>query len=132
MNHVFREALGYAIVSAVALAADFGILFVLVHFFDWWYLAAASVSFSVGVLIAYVLSVRLVFKERRLANARMEFLTFAAIGALGLAVNSGVMLACVQLAGLNYLIAKAVAAIFTFACNFLARRQLLFVGSTAV
>jgi putative flippase GtrA len=81
----------------------------------------------VGAVVAYQLSVRLAFKEHRLSDRRAEFVSFLAIGTAGLAINAGVIAVAVRYLGLHYIIAKCVAAGFTFTCNFLARRQLLFV-----
>lgn len=127
MNLLFREALGYAAASACALAVDVAILWTLVHFFAWGYLAAATVSFLAGACVAYGLSVTLVFKRRRLRDRRAEFAGFVMIGAVGVAINAGVIYFAVRYLGLHYLIAKGIAAGFTFTCNFLARRQILFV-----
>jgi putative flippase GtrA len=76
--------------------------------------------------MTYVLSITMVFDQRRLADRRLEFLSFAAIGGIGLAINAGVMFLAVSYAGVHYLVAKCIAAGFTFAFNFIARRQLLF------
>jgi len=127
MNLFFREAFGYAVASACALAVDVAILWTLVHFFSWGYLAAATLSFLAGAGVAYAISVTLVFKRHRLRDRRAEFAGFVAIGAVGLAINAGVMLLAVRYIGLHYLLAKGVAAGCTFTCNFLARRQILFV-----
>jgi putative flippase GtrA len=70
--------------------------------------------------------VKFAFKQHRLSDRRAEFLTFVAIGTAGLAINSGVIYLTVQYLGLHYLLAKCVAAGFTFSCNFIARRQILF------
>ncbi len=127
MSRFLQEALYYAAASACALLVDMTILFVLVHFFSWWYLAAATVSFAAGVVVTYFMSVRVVFEHRRLAHRGVEFATFAAIGTVGLTLNAALMFIGVKYLGLNYLAAKGVAAGFTFLCNFLSRRQLLFV-----
>jgi putative flippase GtrA len=126
MRIVIREAVGYAAVSACALAVDITILFVLVHYFSWWYLAAASTSFLAGLLVGYVLSVTLVFKYRRLKDQRLELASFTAIGAVGLAINATAMSFGVKSLGLHYLAAKCGSAGFTFLWNFVARRQFLF------
>src|SRR5882672_9158132 len=83
MRTVIQEALKYAAVSACAFIVDITILFILVHYFSWPYLGAATASFSVGLLVGYALSVTLVFKYRRLNDQRLEFVSFAAIGAVG-------------------------------------------------
>jgi putative flippase GtrA len=127
MNIILKEGFGYLIASGCALVVDVAILFILVQYFSWGYLAAATASFSAGVSVAYALSVTLVFKQRRLADRRTEFLGFAAIGAAGLAINAAVIFFAVKYLGLHYLIAKCFAAGFTFVCNFVSRRQFLFV-----
>jgi putative flippase GtrA len=124
---LMKEAVGYGAASAVALAVDMTILWTLVHFLGWSYLTASAVSFLTGAVVAYELSVRLAFQEHRLQNRHAELASFVAIGALGLAVNAMVIFAVVRFAGLHFMIAKGVAAGFTFACNFAARRQFLFV-----
>ena len=127
MKIVIQEALRYAAVSACALIIDFTVLFLLVHYLSWWYVAAATTSFLVGLLVAYVLSVTLVFKYRRLNDQRFEFASFAGIGVVGVAINAAVISFGVKIFGLHYLIAKFGAAAFTFAWNFAARRHFLFV-----
>ena len=131
MKKLLKEAVGYGLASAIALAADAGILFMLVHFFGWWYLAAATVSFTVGVIITYVFSIRLVFKHHRIASRRREFLAFALIGVIGMGVNLASMFAAVSILGWNYMIGKCAAAGGTFLCNFGLRRQVLFSKSRA-
>jgi len=84
MKIVIQEALRYAAVSACAFMIDISLLFILVHYLSWWYVAAATTSFLVGLLVGYVLSVTLVFKYRRLNDKRIEFASFAGIGVVGL------------------------------------------------
>lgn len=126
MNTVAKDALKYLMASGCALLVDFSVLWILVQYFSWWYLAAATTSFLSGIAVVYALSVRIVFNHRRLKDRRIEFLTFAAIGGAGLAINAAVIFASVKYLGVHYLVAKCIAAGFTFAFNFFARRQLLF------
>jgi putative flippase GtrA len=126
MSGLLREALGYAFASLCALGADVAILAFLVQVCGWWPVAAATVSFSAGIFVVYLLSVRFVFKHHRLSDRRAEFASFGAIGAIGLAINVGVIFVLVNRIGIHYLAAKGVAAGCTFTFNFFARRQLLF------
>jgi putative flippase GtrA len=132
MRTMIREAAGYTAVSACALCADVAVLFVLIHYFSWWYLAAATVSFLVGLVIGYVLSVALVFKYRRLKDRRFEFASFTAIGVVGAVLNTAAMAFGVSCLGRHYLVAKCGAAGFTFLWNFAARRQFLFVLRSSI
>jgi putative flippase GtrA len=126
MRPFLREAFGYGAASVCALSVDLGILWGLVRFFSWHYLAAATVSFLAGATVAYALALKLAFTHHRLRDRRAEFIGFIAIGGAGLAVNSSVMSIAVRYFGLHYLLAKCVAASLTFMCNFLVRRRLLF------
>jgi putative flippase GtrA len=132
MRLVIQEALRYAAVSACAFIVDITILFILVHYFSWWYLGAATASFLAGLLVGYALSITLVFRYRRLKDQRLEFVSFTAIGAVGVAINAAAISFGVKYLGLHYLIAKCGAAGFTFVWNFVARRQLLFVPRRSV
>jgi putative flippase GtrA len=123
-----REAAGYAVASGCALLVDMSILFGLAHFEHWNYEIAAAVSFMAGSVVAYRISTQIAFRHRRLRDRRVEFASFVAIGTAGLAVNAAVMYAAVAGFGLSVMAAKCVAAGFTFACNFVCRRQLLFVA----
>jgi len=131
MKKVVHEAVGYAGASGCALVVDVAVLWILVHFFSWWYLEAACLAFAAGVIVSYTLAVKWVFKQRRLDDRRAEFMGFAALGTLGLGVNAAVMYIAVKYLGLYYLIAKVAAAGITFLCNFVSRRQLLFVPKPA-
>jgi putative flippase GtrA len=126
---LLREALFYAAMSFVLLCVDIALLWILVQFFSWPYLVAATVSFSAGVIVGYILSVTAVFRYRRLKNQPIEFASFAAVGIVGLAINAAAMYFGVGYLGEHYLAAKCSAACLTFGWNFLARRQLLFVPS---
>ena len=55
MKTVVREATRYAAVPACAfIIIDITVLFILVHYLSWWYVAPAASSFLVGLLVAYV------------------------------------------------------------------------------
>jgi len=127
MKTVVQEAIRYGAVSACAFIIDITVLCILVRCLSWWYVAAATASFLVGLLLAYVMSVILVFKYRRLQDPRIEFASFAGIGVVGVAINAAAMAFGVRILGVHYLIAKCGAAGFTFVWNFLVRRQFLFV-----
>lgn len=126
MKTLLKEAVGYAAASACALVVDFAILWALVYFLSLEYLVAATISFLSGSIVAYGLSANFAFRHHRLHNRDVELVGFVVIGTLGLAVNAAVIFVSVNYFGLHYLEGKLVATGFTFACNFFARRQILF------
>jgi putative flippase GtrA len=126
MKRLFGELVGYGLASAVALAADAGLLLALTSHAGWDYRPASAVSFMVGATVAYILSVKFVFSAHRVRNRRAEFAYFVVLGGAGLAVNSIVMVFAVGTLGLKIVIAKGISAVCTFATNFALRRQFLF------
>jgi putative flippase GtrA len=126
MHSRLREFAAYTAASAIALACDVGLLVLLVERFHIHYVGAASLSFTAGSCIAYALSVRFAFDFRRIESAKLELAVFIAIGVIGLALNAGVMFACVEWGGQHYLVAKGAAGVLSFAFNYTARRILLF------
>ncbi len=126
MRNSILELLSYAAASAAALAVDVGVLTLLVSLAGWQYLAAASVSFTVGGLFLYFISTRFVFRFRRITNRAVELPLFVGLGLVGLAVNALVMSVAIEGAHLHYLIAKGASAGCTFATNFLLRRRVMF------
>jgi putative flippase GtrA len=123
---LIREASGYVAASAAALAIDVATLTLLVSAVHVNYLIAATAGFVAGTLFIYWISIRQIFRYRRLEDARMEFGIFLAVGIAGLVVNLAVMYLTVAAVGAHYLIAKFCAAGCTFTVNFGLRRWLLF------
>ena len=126
MRNSILELLLYAAASAAALAVDVGVLALLVSQAGWGYLPAACVSFTVGGVFLYFVSIRFVFRFRRITNRAMELPLFVGLGLAGLVVNTVVMFVAVEGANLHYLLAKGAAAGCTFATNFVLRRRLMF------
>lgn len=125
MNAVTAELLRYVAVSGIALLVDATGLLLAAYFIH--YLWAATIGFLLGAATSYVLSVRWVFRHRRLAAfPKTEFAAFAAIGVAGLALNNLVIYVCVEQADLDLLTAKAVAAAVTFSFNYGLRKWGLF------
>ena len=120
------DAVGYGLASARALAVDEGLLSLLARQFGVHYRAAAALSFSAGLIVAYTLSTAVVFKGRAKYGAGGEFLGFLVTGLAGLALNQLLLFAFVDGLHIPVEYAKAPTAGFVFTFNFLSRRFLLF------
>ena len=128
---VFHESWKYFLVSAVSLALDLAVYWTLVNRAGVHYLVANPVSVSAGLVLNYLLSVTLVFRQRRLKRRHAEFVGFVLIGLAGLAVNEAFIALFVGVFGLGALIGKLGAAGVSFVFNFVARKVLLFSASDA-
>ena len=122
----WRELFLYVAASAGALAVDVSVLALLVHGLRIHYLLAASLAFTAGIIVAYVLCIKFVFGFRRMDKASAEFGIFWGIGILGLTVNAAAMAIGVEVLELQLLVAKMGAAGTTCMMNFALRKLLLF------
>lgn len=119
----------YFAASAVALALDALVFAGLIRLGGVHYMAAAPVGFLLGLALHYALSVRWVFRARRYADARAEFIIFSLIGVAGLALNQLVIYLGVELLGFAPELAKLLSAGLSFCFNYGTRKVLLFTAS---
>jgi len=116
----------YLAAAAVALLVDFLLYAGLIRLAGVPYLVAAPIGFAAGLAIMYLVSIRWVFRQRRLADARLEFAIFAAIGLAGMGLNQAVIYLAVERATLSYELAKLASAAIVFGFNFGCRKLALF------
>ena len=121
-----KSIVRYAAVGAIATLFDGGALYLFTEFAQFHYLVSAAIGFSVGVFVNYILSIHWVFKERVVANAKIEFLIFAVIGVLGLLWNEVIIYGLVDKLQVHYLLAKGISVLLVFFWNYFARKTILF------
>jgi len=122
-----KEFLRYAAVSACAFAVDVLGLLALTEWLHTQYLVAATISFTAGTCVAYLLCLRFVFQFRRLARAESEFTLFWTIGLAGLVINGLIIALSIEVAGVHLLVAKVLASAITLITNYTLRKFLLFM-----
>jgi putative flippase GtrA len=125
-REVAGEGARYFAAAAIAFAVDFGSYIGLIRLAGVHYLIAAPLGFALGVATIYALSIRWVFKHRRLADSRTEFTLFATIGIAGMALNQLMIYVGVEGLALSYAAAKILSAAVAFGFNFCARKIFLF------
>lgn len=123
---VFR----YLISGGIAFVVDFLLLYLLTDVLHVYYLTSSVISFSVGLLITYLFSIAWIFDKRRLSNPLAEFVIFAAIGVVGLALTYLFMRFFTDTVQVHYLVSKIFTTMIVFVWNFLAKRFILFSAKT--
>lgn len=114
------------IVSVVALFFDFGLLIVFKQVFGINYLVAATMSFLVGVVVNYALSVLWVFANHKLSSRHAEMFLFLLINIIGLGLNLAIIAILVERFSVDYRIGKVVSTVVVFFWNFIIRKKLLY------
>lgn len=121
------EFVRYFLVSLAALAVDLTLFSLGIRVLGMSWAASATISFSLGLLVAYGLSIRFVFASRKFSKTPiMELLSFSAVGLGGLLVTQIILWISIEWFKINPEISKFVAAGFTFLFNFTVRKLLLF------
>ena len=120
------QAFRYGIVSVVSLAFDFGGLWLLTEVAGLHYLVSAVVSYGLGMVVNYLLSITWVFSSRKLKSRAVEFGTFVLIGVAGMGINEALLWLLTDVLGAYYLVSRGVSAVVGFAWKFVARKVALF------
>jgi putative flippase GtrA len=121
---MFAQFLRYAGAGAVGTAAHYAILVALVQSGAAGAVAASTAGAIAGAAINYALNHRVTFASG-VPHAR-ALPRFAAVAALGIAVNALVVAAVLALAGPHYLVAQVAATLTVLATGYLANRAWTF------
>ena len=120
------EIYRYVIAGSIAFASDMSSLYMLVELFGLHYLVSNIFSYSIGLLVVYLLNVKWVFPIRKYNQVSIEFTIFAIIAVTGLAISEIIMWFTVEKYDLLYFHAKIIATAFVFGFNYFLRKILLF------
>lgn len=115
----------YGMVAVVALAFDFGTYALLVRVADTHPVVAATIGFTLGLFVNYLLSILWVFNQRA-RSRRFEMAAFLAIGLIGLGLTDLFIWLMAIEWHFDELLSKLVATGIVFFWNFGARKVLLF------
>jgi putative flippase GtrA len=116
----------YIFVGGVAFFVDFSLLYFLTEFLGLFYILSATISFLIGLIVNYIISLAWVFNKRKLKNRYHEFLVFALIGVIGLGLNDAMIYYFTTYFALYFMFSKIISQIAVLLWNFFARRYVLF------
>ena len=131
-NNTLIQLFRYVFVGGFATVVDWGSSYLLFHFVfgNQYAIAANVISFILGLITNFIISTIWVFEESKVKNKFAEFLSFAAIGVVGLFMTVGITkLFEIWLADKTHLyqiIGKVTSTAAAFFWNFFARKYLLY------
>jgi putative flippase GtrA len=120
------EFVKYLIGGGLAYTVDFLLLIFLTEFLGVPVLISAAVSFIIGLIIIYLLSIKWIFENRIQNNSYQEFFIFSFIGIIGLLINEILIWTSISTEYVHYTVAKIMSAGLVFIWNFSARKFILF------
>ena len=115
----------YCIGGGFAFIIDVGGLYIFTEYFKIWYLFSATLSFILAAIFNYCFQRFITFKSAD-KNIGRQFIFFVIIAAIGLLINNTLLYLLVELAGVWYIFAKALAAAVVLIWNFIANKKFTF------
>lgn len=122
MKKLISQIIKFGFVGFLCFFIDYGIMVFLTEALKINYLISSGCSFSVSVIVNYILSIKFVFDADRDANKVKQFLVFLFFSIGGLIINQVVMWVAVDLLGIFYMISKIGATAIVMVYNFITRK----------
>lgn len=118
----FLQFCKFSVVGGVATLIDYAIMFGLTNFAGVDYAISGAISFCISLVVNYLLSMRFVFVSSGDRTRLFEFVSFSAIGLVGLGINQAALWFFTEKAGLYYMLSKVIATALVLFWNFFMRK----------
>lgn len=124
MKKLIVQLIRFGIVGVIAMIIDVGVLAFLKEVMHVDVLIASAISFTVSVVVNYILSMLWVFKSKG-ENKVKEFVIFVLLSIGGLLINQLIMWLGTEVVNFYYLAVKVFALLFVPIYNFVTRKIFL-------
>ncbi len=121
INQLFK----FGIVGVLCFIIDYGVMILLTEMVGLSYLISCGISFTVSVIVNYLLSMRYVFCSKDDLNKVNEFIIFVVLSVIGLGLTELLMWIGVEQFGIFYMASKIVVTGIVMIYNFVTRKLLL-------
>ena len=125
MRKLIEQMIKFGFVGFLCFFIDYGIMVVLTEVAGIVYLVSSACSFTVSVIVNYILSVTFVFETDKEKSRIKEFIVFVFLSIIGLGINQLCMWFGVELLHISYLIVKIGATAVVMVYNFISRKLII-------
>ena len=125
MKKLILQLIKFGAVGVLCTLIDYGIMLLLTELFGVQYLISCCISFSVSVIVNYLLSMRFVFAAKESMKKRTQFIIFVILSVIGLGLNQLFMWLFVEQVHIPYQLAKLVVTAIVMLFNFVTRKVFL-------
>lgn len=125
MKKLIEQIMKFGVVGVICFVIDYGLMIYLTEVVGLDYLLSSGISFSVSVIVNYILSLKFVFETGHGWNKAVEFLVFLVLSVIGLGINQILMWICVDKIGIYYMISKVGVTGVVMVYNFVTRKLVL-------
>lgn len=125
MDKLLKQLAKFGAVGVICFGIDYGLMVLLTELGGMDYLLSSGISFSVSVVVNYLLSMRFVFQSKKNSNKVKEFAAFVFLSITGLLLTETLMWAGVERIGLHYMFTKVAVTGIVMVYNFVTRKIFL-------
>ena len=125
MKKPIAQIMKFGVVGVICFFIDYGLMIFLTEAMNISYLISSGISFTVSVIVNYILSLKYVFVAEEGNNKIVEFLIFVLLSTIGLGINQLLMWMCVERLNIFYMISKIAVTGIVMVYNFITRKLIL-------
>ena len=125
MKKLMEQIIKFGFVGFLCFFIDYGIMVLLTECFGMDPLLSSGVSFTVSVVVNYILSITFVFETDRKKSRFGEFVIFVFLSVIGLGINELCMWVAIRMLGIHYMISKVGATGVVMVYNFISRKMFI-------
>jgi putative flippase GtrA len=125
MKKLIEQIMKFGVVGFLCFFIDYFVLYAATEFLGINYLISSVISFSISVIVNYILSITFVFDTKKDSNKVKEFILFVILSLVGLGLNTVIMWVTVEKMTIYYMLAKIIATAIVMVYNFITRKIFL-------
>jgi putative flippase GtrA len=119
---MLKQIIKFCLTGGLCTVIDFGVLFVLTEQIGLSYIISNIISVSLSTIVNYILSKIIVFN---FSNTLKNFIVFVVLSIIGLVINEGLIILCVNVFTIDYKVGKIIATGVVMCFNYLTRKYML-------
>jgi len=125
MTRLLWQFARFLIVGLASFAIDYGLYVLLFQVLGVHYLVASTISFSVSLIVNYILTLKFVFDARAERRIVREFLAYIGLNIIALGLNQLILYLAVDVFGASPFVGKLIATAIVLVYNFISRKLLI-------